>query len=154
MEPRTSTPARRLAAIKDLSSAGIPTGVLVGPVIPGLTDHELIEIIGTAVDTGAMFARYITLRLPFGIKSIFEKWLKVNYPNKKDKVLNRIRSLRGGKLYDSNFYERMKGKGIFSEQIENLFKVACGKAGINTLKPHLTTDNFRKPTDKQLKMPF
>ncbi len=154
MEPRTSTPARRLAAIETLSSAGIPTGVLVGPVIPALTDHELIEIIASAARAGATFARYIALRLPFGIKSIFEKWLEVNYPNKKEKVLNRIRSLRGGKLYEANFYDRMKGEGIFSEQIENLFEVACKRAGINIQKPYLTTENFRSSSDKQLTISF
>lgn len=154
MEPRTSTPTRRLAAIEALSSAGIPTGVLVGPVIPALTDHELIEIITTAAKVGATFARYIVLRLPFGIKSLFEKWLDVNYPNKNEKVLNRIQSVRGGKFYDSTFHQRMTGEGIFAEQIKSTFDVACRQAGINKHKPHLTTANFLRPTNKQLSISF
>ena len=154
MEPRTSTPTRRLAAIEALASAGIPTGVLVGPVIPALTDHELIRIITSAAKVGAAFARYIVLRLPFGIKSLFEKWLEVNYPNKKEKVINRIQSVRGGKLYDSTFYQRMSGKGIFAEQIQNTFEVACRHAGINKQKPYLTTANFLRPANKQLSISF
>jgi DNA repair photolyase len=154
MEPRTSTPTRRLAAIEALSSAGIPTGVLVGPVIPALTDHELIEIITSAAKAGATFARYIVLRLPFGIKSLFEKWLEINYPNKKEKVLNRIQSVRNGELYDSTFHQRMVGEGIFAEQIKNTFDVACRQAGINKRKPHLTTANFIGTANKQLSISF
>jgi DNA repair photolyase len=154
MEPRTSTPTRRLAAIEALSSAGIPTGVLVGPVIPALTDHELIEIITSAAKAGATFARYIVLRLLFGIKSLFEKWLEINYPNKKEKVLNRIQSVRNGELYDSTFHQRMVGEGIFAEQIKNTFDVACRQAGINKRKPHLTTANFIGTANKQLSISF
>lgn len=154
MEPRTSTPARRLAAIEALSSAGIPTGVLVGPVIPALTDHELIEIIKSAAKAGATFARYIVLRLPYGIKSLFEKWLQVNYPNRKEKVINRIQSLQGGKMYDSTFHQRMIGEGIFSEQIKNTFEIACRQAGINIQKLKLTTENFQRSGDKQLTIDF
>lgn len=154
MEPRTSTPARRFAAIEALTAKGVPTGVLVGPVIPALTDHELMDIITVAAKAGAGFARYITLRLPHGVKSLFEKWLEVHYPNRKEKVLNRVRSLRGGKLYDSEFYSRMKGEGIFAEHIRNTFEVACRQAGINKQKPHLTVTNFRRPGDNQMTIPF
>lgn len=154
LEPRTSSPERKLEAIKILSSAGVPTGVLAAPIIPGLTDHELIPIISAAAKSRASFARYIVLRLPYGLKALFEKWLEAHYPNKKEKVLNRIRSTRGGKLNDSGFYNRMKGGGIFAEQIASLFEVACRQAGLNRQKPYLSTENFRRPGDGQLSISF
>ena len=98
LEPRTSIPGRRLIAIQKLSQAGIPVGVLVAPIIPALTDHEVFSVIRSAKNAGAGFANYIALRLPYALKSIFENWLDNNYPHKKVKVLNRIREIRGGKL--------------------------------------------------------
>lgn len=154
MEPRTATPARRFAAIEALTSAGVPTGVLVGPVIPALTDHELVDIIRAAAKAGASFARYIVLRLPYGVKSLFEEWLEVHFPERKEKVLNRLRSLRGGKLYDFEFHQRMKGEGIFADHINKTFEIACRQAGINQQKPHLTIANFRRPSDNQLTISF
>lgn len=154
MEPRTSTPGRRLEAIERLASAGIPTGVMVGPVIPALTDHELIPIITSAATAGAGFASYIVLRLPYAVKTLFEKWLEANYPNRKEKVLNRIRSTRGGKLNDPNFYRRQSGEGIFAEQIAKTFEIACRQAGINQKKTRLTTEHFRHPGNRQIAIEF
>jgi DNA repair photolyase len=154
MEPRTSTPARRLEAIEKLASAEIPTGVMIGPVIPALTDHELIPIISAAADAGARFASYIMLRLPYSLKTLFESWLDVNYPNKKEKVLNRIRLTRGGKLNEPSFHGRQSGEGIFAEQIAKTFEIACRQAGINQQKTRLTTENFQRSGYNQLAIEF
>ncbi len=108
MEPRTSQPELRLKAIKQLTENGIPVGVLVAPVIPGLTDHEIPQIIEKAVEAGAKYAGYVMLRLPFGVKDIFTNWLEQHYPGKKSKVLNRVMSVRDGKLYVPEFFNRQK----------------------------------------------
>jgi DNA repair photolyase len=152
MEPRTSPPAARLAAIKALTQAGIPTGVLVAPVIPGLTDHELPSIIAAAVEAGARFAGHVILRLPHAVAPLFEEWLAKHLPLKQDKILNRIRSLRNGKLYDSQFGSRMRGDGIFADQIDALFDAACKKAGIAGQSPHLSTSAFLRPGGSQLSL--
>jgi DNA repair photolyase len=150
MEPRTSQPARRLAAIEALTRAGVPTGVLVAPVIPGLTDHELPSIIAAAAQAGAQFAGYVLLRLPFGVKQLFEQWLTDHAPGRKAKALNRIRAIRGGRLNDPRFGSRMKGEGVFAQQIAALFTLACRKAGVGTRGPTLSTAAFRRPPDGQL----
>src|SRR5439155_9207790 len=106
LEPRAASPARRLDAIKQLSSAGIPTGVMVAPLIPGLTDHELPAILQACADAGARTCGYVALRLPFAVKELFETWLAQHYPQRQKKVLNRIRSMRNGKLNDANFHTR------------------------------------------------
>jgi DNA repair photolyase len=152
MEPRASHPTRRLAAIKALSQAGVPTGVLVAPVIPGLTDHELPSIIAAASLAGAQSAGYVALRLPYGLGPLFEQWLSQHFPDRKDKVLQRIRAIRGGKLNDPRFSARMRGEGIFAEQIEALFALACRKAGIHGHGPTLSTAAFRVPADSQLSL--
>src|SRR6266496_2351117 len=130
MEPRTAPPAARLATLKTLAQAGIPVGVLLAPVIPGLTDHEIPSLVQAAVEAGARFAGHVTLRLPHAVAPLFEQWLENHFPNKKEKVLNRLRALRGGKLYDAEFGKRMRGEGIFAEQMDQMFDVACRKAGI------------------------
>ncbi|HET8563316.1 MAG TPA: PA0069 family radical SAM protein [Candidatus Binatia bacterium] len=150
MEPRASRPVRRLAAIRAMAEAGVPVGFLQAPMIPGLTDSEAPAIAQAAVKAGASFAGYVALRLPYAVKSLFEQWLEQHYPDKKQKVLNRIRSIRGGKLNDPNFRTRMRGEGIFAEQMEELFHLACKKAGINKRWPELTTKHFRRPRNSQL----
>jgi len=150
MEPRTSPPAGRLAAVETLSRAGIPVGVLVAPVIPGLTDHEMPSIIAAAVHAGAQFAGHVVLRLPYAVAPLFEQWLTRHFPARKEKVLNRIRAIRGGKLNDPRFGSRMSGEGIFAEQIEAMFAVACRKAGIEGNSLKLSTSAFRQPADRQL----
>ena len=150
MEPRASRPARRLEAIRALAEAGIPVGYLQAPMIPGLTDSEAPAIAQAAANAGATFAGYVALRLPFAVKSLFEQWLEQHFPDRKDKVLNRIRAIRGGKLNDPNFKTRMRGEGIFAEQMTELFQLACKKAGIDKRWPELTTKYFRRPGTTQL----
>ena len=151
MEPRTSTPARRFEAIEALTKAGIPTGVFVAPIIPGLTDHEMPKIIQRAADAGAAFATYTIVRLPRGVKDLFVEWLEEQLPTHKDKVLNRIRSLRDGRLNDPRFRQRMRGTGVFADQIASMFALACKKAGIEKGKlAGLSTSAFRKPGQTQL----
>lgn len=152
MEPRTSPPASRLSAIETLAEAGVPVGVLVAPVIPGLTDHEMPSIINAAVKAGARFAGHVVLRLPHAVAPLFEQWLARHFPERKDKVLNRIRAIRGGQLNDPRFESRMTGEGIFAEQIQALFAVACRKAGIEGNRPNLSIGSFRRSGGRQLEL--
>lgn len=146
LEPRTSIPARRLAAMAELSRAGIPTSVMVAPVIPGLTDHELPKILEAAAQAGATSAGYIVLRLPYAVARLFETWLDQHFPERKEKVLNRIRELRGGRLYDARFGVRKRGEGPFAEQMARLFEVACRRWGLNRVQRELSTAAFRRPS--------
>ncbi|HXG65096.1 MAG TPA: PA0069 family radical SAM protein [Blastocatellia bacterium] len=148
MEPRAASPANRLAAIEALAQAGIPVGVLAAPIIPGLTDHEIVRIITEAAKAGATFAGYTIVRLPLAVGEIFEQWLEEHFPARKQKVLNRIRSIRDGKLNNPEFGARMRGDGVFAEQIRKLFKIACRKAGISGM-PELSTASFRRPSGNQ-----
>ncbi len=150
MEPRTARPASRLDTIAKLNAAGVPAGVMVAPVIPGLTDHELPAIIAAAGQAGAKFAGCVPLRLPYGVADLFEKWLEQHFPLRKEKVLAQIRAIRGGKLNYPNFNSRMTGQGIFAEQIQQVFKVARRKAGIPEHGPSLSTAAFRRPPGNQL----
>ena len=144
MEPRASIPARRLGAIRVLADAGIPVGVNVAPVIPGLTDHEMPEILAAAAEAGASFAGYIVLRLPHGVKDIFSDWLGQHFPDRRDKVLNRVRELRGGKLYDGRFEVRGQGEGPWADQLRTLFRVTRDRLGLNR-PPALSADSFLGP---------
>jgi DNA repair photolyase len=150
MEPRTSSPRQRLAAIEMLAKAGVRVGVNVAPVIPGLTDHEMLSIVEASAGAGAQFAHYTVVRLPYAVKEIFEQWLALHEPGKREKVLNRIRALREGKLNDSTWSQRMSGTGIFAEQIRQTFAVACHKAGLREDRFALSTESFRKPLGAQL----
>jgi DNA repair photolyase len=150
MEPRTSPPAARLATIRALADAGIPVGALVAPVVPGLTDHEIPAILGAVANAGATFADYVVMRLPYAVAPLFEKWLETHFPEKRDKVLGRIRDLRNGKLNDSRFGSRMRGEGVFADQISQMFHVARRKAGLPENGPELSTAAFRRPTGSQL----
>jgi DNA repair photolyase len=152
MEPRASQPTRRLTALEALTQAGVPAGVLVAPVIPGLTDHEIPSIIAAAAQAGARHAGYVMLRLPHAVGPLFEQWLTQHFPERKDKVLHRIRAMRGGRLNDPRFMARMKGEGIFAEQIAALFALACRKAGIDGRGPQLSTTAFRVRSDTQLSL--
>ncbi|MGD8779147.1 MAG: PA0069 family radical SAM protein [Ignavibacteria bacterium] len=152
MEPRTSKPHMRLDAIEKLAKAGIPTGVMVAPVIPGLTDQEMPEILKQAANAGATRAGYVLLRLPFALKNLFENWLEKNFPDRKKKVMNRLRDLYNGKLYDSSFFVRGRGTGVMAEQINKLFKVSCLKTGIKKGGIDLLTTHFRNPEIKQLSL--
>jgi DNA repair photolyase len=130
MEPRTSTIAGRLEAIRTLAGAGIPTGVIVGPVIPGLTDHELPAILAAAAGAGATQASTIVMRLPHGLAPLFEEWLDAHYPDRKRKVLNRIRSLRGGKLNDPRYGTRQTGEGSSPRRSGPCSPSGCGRQGL------------------------
>lgn len=147
MEPRTSIPARRLAAVETLARAGVRVNVMVAPVVPGLTDHEIPAILKAAHDAGANSAGYITLRLPYAVKELFERWLERHFPERKDKVLNRVRELRDGKLYDPTFGVRMRGEGVFADQIEALFDASVRKLGMNQRPSRLAQagSSFRRP---------
>jgi DNA repair photolyase len=135
-----------------LARAGIPTGVLVCPVVPGLTDHEIPAILQAAAGAGARFAGYNMLRLPFAVKDLFEEWLETHFPLKKNKVLNKVRAVRDGALNSSEFSTRMSGEGVFAEQVGALFSIARKKAGIVERGPHLSTAAFRRPSNGQLQL--
>jgi len=152
MEPRTSSPRRRLDAINELSSAGIPVGVLVAPVIPGLTDHEIPEILAASSEAGARFANWILLRLPHGVKGIFEGWLEEHFPERREKVLSRMRSLRGGRLYDSDMKKRGRGEGPFAEQIARMVDVSQRRYRLEPIPPELSTAAFHRPDGDQLSL--
>jgi len=146
MEPRASTPELRLAALEALAKAGIPCGVMVAPVIPAITDHEMPKILQAAAGAGATNAGFVVLRLPWAVAPIFETWLEERFPDRKEKVLNRVRDMRGGKLYDPQWRVRQRGKGIFADQIETVFEVSCRRAHLNEKEIELSTSAFRRPS--------
>jgi DNA repair photolyase len=146
MEPRASAPKARLEAIQTLAEAGVPVGVMAAPMIPGLTDHEAPAILAAAARAGAKFAGTVPLRLPQDVAVVFSDWLTKHFPDRKDKVLNRVRSLRGGKLNDANFGSRFEGGGVFAEQMHVMFNMAKKKAGLDKPFPTLSIDHFRRPT--------
>jgi DNA repair photolyase len=152
MEPRTAQPARRLQAIEALAKAGVPVGVLVAPLIPGLTDHEMPAILAAAAKAGAQSAGFEPIRLPLAVAPLFEDWLARHLPDRKEKVLAGIRAIRGGKLNDPNFGSRMRGQGIFAEQFSALFHAACRKAGLNRETLELSTAAFRRVERGQLSL--
>ena len=148
LEPRASSPSRRLAAIEELTSAGIPVRVLMAPVIPGLTDHEMPALLAATARAGALDAHFVPLRLPLSVAPLFEDWLERHRPGSREKVLSRVRSIRGGKLNDPRFGSRMGGEGAFAEQMRALFAIAAKKAGFPRAPRELSTAAFRVPTDQ------
>jgi len=149
LEPRASRPAARLEAIEALANAGIPVGVNAAPMIPGLTDNELPAIIKAAADAGASFASYIVVRLPGAVGGIFESWLERNYPDSRQKVMNRIAEVHGGRVSDSRFGTRMKGEGEYAQQLKALFAAAKRKTGLGGY-PALSREHFRRPQRGQM----
>ena len=151
MEPRTSVPARRLDAVRTLAQAGVPVGVNVAPVIPGLTDQEMPAILEAAAQAGAKVASYVLVRLPHAVAPMFETWLEQHFPDRKEKVLNRLRDLHDGKLYDSTWGHRGRGAGVFAEQIDQVFRITCRKVGLNQEdeRTELSTAAFRVPGSAQ-----
>ena len=148
LEPRTSSPEARLDAISQLRAAGVPTGVMVAPIIPGLTDHEVPRILKACAQAGAQFAGYTIVRLPWAVAPLFEHWLEEHFPDRKEKVLGRIRDLRGNdRLNNSQWHLRMTGEGIFAEQIASLFEVGCRRTGIGE-RPKLSTASFRRQKEQ------
>lgn len=145
LEPRAPTPERRLHAVRTLADAGIPVGVNLAPVIPGLTDTEVASILEAAAEAGATYASYQMLRLPHGVKELFADWLRERFPDRVDRVLNRVRSLHDGKLYDGRFGVRSRGSGPYAQQIRQLFRVARTRVGIAGEAPELSAASFRLP---------
>jgi DNA repair photolyase len=152
LEPRASLPRHRLEAIERLSSEGIPVGVLVAPVIPGLNEHEIAAILSAARQAGAESAGYALLRLPYGVKDIFSAWLAEHLPEARQRILGRIRDIREGALNDSRFGTRMRGVGAQAENIRRLFEVSAVRVGLNERSVTLSTAAFRNPAGHQLEL--
>jgi DNA repair photolyase len=152
LEPRASRPAARLQAMRALSAAGIPVGISLAPVIPGLNDHEIPALLEAARDHGACFARYTVLRLPHGVKEIFSSWLEEHFPGKKELILGRIREMRGGELYQSDFGTRMTGEGVIAEQIQTLFNVTRRRLGLDRQSHSLSNEHFRRRIPGQMEL--
>lgn len=152
LEPRASSPRHRLEAIEALAKAGVPVGVMTAPIIPALNDSEIPAILNAAARAGARFAGYAMLRLPFGLKGLFENWLEEHFPDRKAKVLHRLESLRGGRLNDPRFGRRMTGEGAFAEQVAALFAMGKKKAGLKDRGPELSVAAFRRPAAPQLNL--
>ena len=145
MEPRASRPTKRLAAVEALATAGIPVGVLVAPVIPGLTDHETPAILKAASEAGATHAGRVLLRLPHGVKDLFSDWLGEHYPDRREKILHQLRGLRGGRLYESSWKTRQRGTGKHADHLDELFTLYRRRAGLAETGPTLSTEHFRVP---------
>lgn len=152
LEPRASRPEHRLRAIRLLADAGVPVAVNVAPVIPGLTDHELPAILEAAAAAGASRAGYIALRLPHTVKDVFIEWLDAHEPGKKQRVLDRLRDMRGGRLYDARFGVRGRGEGLFADHLHQLFEVSARRHGLNRAECKLSTAHFRRPGGTQLEL--
>jgi DNA repair photolyase len=152
LEPRASTPARRLAAIRELTTAGVPVSVITAPIIPGLNDHEIPALLAAAAEAGAIAAHYTLVRLPLAVEPIFTAWLERHAPGQKEKILGRTRELRGGALNRGQFGERMTGAGPAAAQLRQWFEVSARRAGLaepksalNISARELTADSFRVP---------
>jgi len=148
MEPRASTPTRRLEAVRTLNEAGVPASVMIGPVIPGLNDAEIERILESAAAAGAKEAGYVILRLPLEVSPIFKDWLLRHYPDRFRHVMSLVRSMRGGKDYDSEWGKRMRGTGPYAWQIGRRFELAAKRLGLNTERRQLRTDLFRSPNSQ------
>ncbi len=145
MEPRASTPARRLAAIGALTRAGVPTAVMFAPVIPALNDAEMEAVLAAAHEAGAAEAGYVLLRMPLEIKDLFRQWLDEQAPDRAARVIKLMREMRGGRDYDANFGRRMTGTGPYARMIAKRFAAACRRLGLNERRLDLDTGQFRRP---------
>jgi DNA repair photolyase len=149
LEPRTSVPSERLAALEKLANAGIPVGINLAPIIPGLNDEEIPSILKAAYEHGAKLAGHVIVRLPHSVKELFSDWLERNYPEKASRILNRIRDIREGKLSSSEFGVRMSGKGKIAESIHDLFRLSAQKYRLNNSDFKLDYSKFRNPDKTQ-----
>jgi DNA repair photolyase len=147
MEPYAAPPGKRLAAVEKLAAAGVPVGVMVAPVVPGLTDHESPKILEAAAAAGARFAGRVVLRLPHGVAELFEAWLALHYPERREKVMSRIRALRGGAAYDSRWGVRQRGTGFWADEMAALFDLARRRKGLDARGPELSAAHFRRPEE-------
>jgi DNA repair photolyase len=148
LEPRAAAPARRLRAIRTLTDAGIPVSVSVAPIIPFVTEPEIEKILEAARDAGAVGAHYVVLRLPFEVNPLFQEWLQAHFPERAARVMNRVREMRGGKDYDSDFSKRMHGEGVWADLIRQRFHKTVARLGLGRLGgrfDRLDTTQFRRP---------
>jgi len=154
LEPRASTPQRRLETLKRLHEAGIPTGVMFAPVIPALNDTEMEAVLTTAAGAGVRHAGYVMLRLPHEVKVLFKEWLNTHYPLKTDHVMNMVKDIRGGRENDPNFGSRMRGRGVYADMIAKRFHKICHDLGFNKNHVTLDTTHFIAPllSGNQLKL--
>ena len=152
LEPFAAAPSQRIATVETLADADIPVGVLVAPVIPGLTDHEAPRIVEAAARAGARTVRYVMLKLPHGVKKLFERWLEHHYPDRRKKVMNRVRAVRGGRLNDPRYHVRQRGTGCFADQTQALVTLACRRVGLDAELPPLATHHFQRPGGEQLSL--
>ena len=150
MEPRASRPSHRLHAIEMLAQAGIPVGVMVAPIIPGLNDREIPSVLEAAKAAGATAAGYTILRLPYGVKDVFQEWMKLHFPEKLDRILGSIREVRGGKLNSSDFASRMRGEGPYADQVRQMFHVFRERLGFAPRLAELNSAHFRRAANRQL----
>jgi DNA repair photolyase len=146
LEPRAASAERRVDAVARLNEAGVPAGVMLAPVIPGLNDHEIPRLLAEAARAGARFAGYTLLRLPHQLPVLFEQWLDTHFPARKAHVLSRIRDIRGDRLNDPRFGSRMRGEGPSADLIAALFRTARARAGIPAQAPALSSEAFRRPS--------
>ncbi len=152
LEPRAPAPRKRLAAIRALSEAGVPTYVSISPIIPSITDHEIEQILEAAAEAGAKAAFFIPVRLPHEVAPLFKAWLEAHYPERAGKVMHIIQSIREGRDNDPAFFTRMQGAGPWAELIRARFAIACRKLGLNRTKMELRTDLFRPPEGPQMQL--
>ena len=150
MEPRASRPAHRLRAVEMLAKAGVPVGVMVAPIVPGLNDREIPAVLEAAKAAGANEAGYTVLRLPHGVKDVFQEWLKLNFPEKLDRILGTVREVRGGKLNVSDFGTRMRGEGPYADQIHRMFHVFRERLGFGARMRELRAEHFQRPGEMQM----
>ena len=148
LEPRAAAPARRLRTIRTLTDAGIPVSVSISPIIPFVTEPEIEHLLEAARDAGAVHAHYVVLRLPWEVNPLFQQWLQAHFPDRAQRVMNRVREMRGGKDYDSDFSTRMKGEGVWAELIRQRFQIAVARLGMTGRGDRfkgLDTSLFRRP---------
>ncbi len=152
LEPRASAPSRRIAAVEALAAAGIPVAVMVAPIIPAVTDHEIESILSAAKQAGASGASFTVLRLPREVRDLFLEWLREHFPLRIEHVMSLLNQMHGGKDYDATFGKRMRGTGIHAELIRKRFELACKKLGLNRDLAPLDTSQFRPPTKAQMQL--
>jgi DNA repair photolyase len=154
MEPRAATPSKRLAAIAALSAAGVPVAVMTAPIIPALNDSEIERILTAARRAGASEAGYVLLRLPLELKALFREWLASAFPERRERVINLLRSMHGGKDYTPEWRTRQRGKGPYADQIALRFRLAVNRLGLNQRNLRLRTDLFRRPLTETDQLPL
>ncbi|HEU4378486.1 MAG TPA: PA0069 family radical SAM protein [Hyphomicrobiaceae bacterium] len=154
MEPRASTPPKRLEAIRALAEAGVPVAVMTAPIVPALNDHEIEAILAAARDAGASEAGYVLLRLPLELKELFREWLRTEFPDRAERVINILRSMHGGKDYTPEWRTRQRGKGPYADQIGLRFRMTTKRLGLNERNTKLRLDLFQQPVAKGKQIPL